>query len=109
MLSRLPSSSGWGPGKKARSRGSLSSRCGKQADSTDVIEAAASRMPACVLNVQVDADSKGGCLAPARCLLNTYTLWQNACLYYTAHAAQKCAKDFERGVLCPPCCQAPDL
>lgn len=52
MLSRLPSSSGCGPGKKARLRGSLSSRCGKQADRTDVMDAAASRMPACVLYIR---------------------------------------------------------
>lgn len=50
MLSRLPSSSGWGPGKKARSRANLSSMEGKQHDSTEVMEAAASRIPACVLH-----------------------------------------------------------
>jgi hypothetical protein len=49
MLSRLPNSSGWGPGKNARSRASLSNIDGKQHDSTEVMDAAASKMPACVL------------------------------------------------------------
>jgi hypothetical protein len=58
MESRLPSSSGCGPPKNARSRGSLSSTWGKQHASTAVTDAAASRMPACVL--QCGAGGGGG-------------------------------------------------